>query len=222
MDYSTNWKKLISIFGYGFVDDLEQYKFIVKVRAYTDMQPRTIRGLGEFRKDSDNNDKLSEIFDNLAESLHSFVVSEPAKSETEFNKWHKTLCEKFVGDFNRITDKKNVEKIKFGKAQKIINVSLKYIYCLKGADQYADKFKHCHMILDRYTYSEGFYKKEVMPYCNISAQLTSWSKLTYDEYNNIQKNISDFLKESNQYKNSHGKSLTPFEAEFYIFNKYNQ
>ena len=75
MDYSTNWKKLISIFGYGFVDDLEQYKFIVKVRAYTDMQPRTIRGLGEFRKDSDNNDKLSEIFDNLAESLHSFVVS---------------------------------------------------------------------------------------------------------------------------------------------------
>ena len=221
MYYSAEWEKLVSSFGYGFVDDFEQYRHIVKVWAYTDMQPRTIDGLGIFRKDPQNNQKLNKLFDELAEALYAFIINEPVKDEKSFDCWHKKQCENFYTKFNKITTG-DVRSIGFGKAQKIINVSFKYIYCLKGADRYADKFEHCHMILDRYTYSEGFYKQEVIPYIKLrKTSLTSWSNLSYDEYIIIQSNIRNFLKKSTVYVNAFGAPLTPFQAEFYIFSKYN-
>lgn len=234
MNYSANWKDLVSRFGYGFVDDIEQYKNIVKVRAYADMQPRTIGGLGKFRENSDNNDKLDSLFNELAEKLYSFVIQEPEKSEQDFDDWHKKQGEWFTSEFNRITNGKSVDAIAFGKAQKIINVSFKYIYCLKDANYYAAKFEHCHMILDRYTYSgdygiDAFYKNEVVPWHNknhssnkiYESKLTRWSNLEYSEYYEIQKNIRDFLNSTKEYVDNRGKPLTPFQAEFHIFSRYN-
>ena len=229
MNYSAEWKHLVARFGYGFVDEREQYEFIVKIRAYTDMQPRTIGGLGKFREDSKNNKNLDSLFNEVAEKLYSFVVDDPARNEDEFDDWHKEICEWFVSEFNRITEGFPVDKIAFGKGQKLINCSLKYIYCLKGADEYKEKFEHCHMILDRYTYSEGFYKREVIPwYNNLNKSnqlrltgLTSWSNLKYDEYSKIQQNISNFLKVTTEYVDSNGTPLTPFQTEFFVFDKYN-
>ncbi len=214
MSYSANWRDLISRFGYGFVNDLEQYKFIVKTRAYADMQPRTIGGLGKFRKDPENKKNLDSLLDEIAKDLYSFI-EEPAKSEDEFDAWHKEICERFVKKFNKVTE--GFSEIAFGKGQKLINCSLKYIYCLKGADEYKEKFEHCHMILDGYTYSEGFYKKEVI---NAKGTLTRWSNLNYDEYIAIQQKIRDFLKKTEEYVEANGNPLTPFQVEFFVFDKY--
>lgn len=223
MSYLNDWKDLISVFGYGFVDDIAQYEHIVKTWAYTDMQPRTIDGLGEFRGDVKNRRALEKVFNELASKLFSFVISESAKSEKDFDDWHKKLCENFCKDFNGKTKGFQVQTIGFGKAQKIVNVSLKYIYCLKGADKYIEKFEHCHMVLDRYTYSEGFYKQKVIPSLNLKKSgLTSWSNLEFGEYEVIQQNIRKFMKTQKEYIDAHGKPLTPFQAEFYIFNEYNQ
>ena len=74
MEYSNKWKDLISVFGAGTVEDINQYKYIVRVKAYADMQPRTIAGLGTFRENNDNNIKFENILDGLAERLYSFVV----------------------------------------------------------------------------------------------------------------------------------------------------
>lgn len=216
-DYSTNWDNLVSHFGYGFVCDLEQYKFIVKIRAYTDMQPRTIHGLGDFRKTPENNDKLDDLFNKIAKALKTFVIDDPVKCQCEFDDWHKEICNNFVNEFNEITKDFSVDTIEFGKGQKLINCSLKYIYCLKGADEYKEKFEHCHMILDRYTYSEGFYKKEVI---NAKGTLTSWSMLGDDEYYRIQQNIRNYLKGTTEYVDSNGIQLTPFQTEFFVFDKY--
>lgn len=230
MAYSDNWNDLISTFGYGFVDDLKQYNHIVKVWAYTDMQPRTIDGLGVFRKNNNNRVTLDRAFDDLAKQLYDFVNIYPRKNcQANFDKWHEDTCNSFVRSFNNIINNQGVKSIAFGKGQKILNVALKYIYCLKGAYRYADKFDYCHMTLDRYTYSEGFYRNEVIPWYNRNnpnkklrkGDLKSWSNLSISDYQSIQENIRDFLKDkSNQYINNQGKTLTPFQAEFYIFEKY--
>lgn len=238
MDYSADWMDLISHFGYGKVDDIEQYKFILKIRAYTDMQPRTIRGLKEFHETPENHAKLDSLFDDAAKMLHSFVTKDPKKSEDEFDKWHEEKCKWFVEEFNEKIKGSSVEEIAFGKGQKLINCSLKYIYCLKGADKFSEKFEHCHMILDRYTYSEGFYKKEVIDWYNNSnpnekkkkTGLTAWSNLEYDDiedgkdvkygYKTIQKDIRSYLKDGKHEYKDKGTPLTPFQAEFYVFDKY--
>jgi|LSQX01.2.fsa_nt_gb hypothetical protein len=228
MTYSSEWSDLVSKFGFGYVTDEEQYRHIVKVRAYTDMQPRTIEGLGEFRNKPTNRQKLDELFNALAKTLYKFVVNDPTKSKQEFDDWHKTTCEWFVNEFNAIINGYGVDKIAFGKAQKIINVSFKYIYCLKGADEYKSKFEHCHMVLDRFTYSEGFYLQEVIPWYNKEnmqttikrSDLKSWSNLEFYDYNTIQNNIFDYLSNTNIYIDAMGRRLTPFQAEFYIYDKY--
>lgn len=221
MSYSANWRDLISRFGYGFVNDLEQYKFIVKTRAYADMQPRTIGGLGKFREDSENKENLDSLFNEVAEKLYSFVIKDPVKSREDFDKWHKEICESFVEKFNKITEGFPVEKIAFGKGQKLINCSLKYIYCLKDADKFEKKFEHCHMILDRYTYSEGFYKEKVAPWCKEKKTgLLPWSKLDCKKYYEIQQNIRKYLEETKNYKEDSGTSLTPFQTEFFVFDEY--
>ena len=84
------------------------------------------------------------------------------------------------------------------------------------------------MVLDRYTYGEGFYKKEVLPWYNTrNAQcpidvrnLTSWSTLSYDEYMDIQKHVREFLDGSSKYCDGNGKKMTPFQVEFYVFDEY--
>ncbi len=247
MCYSRDWKDLISHFGYGYVDKLEQYRFIVKVRAYTDMQPRTIGGLGKFREDTKSKEALDKLFNDVADKLYSFVVIDDAKDEDGFDKWHRTICKGFVDEFNTIVREYNkkaegstVSEIKFGKGQKLINCSLKYIYCLKGADEYKKQFEHCHMILDRYTYSEGFYKKNVIEWYNkknnlgkkdgLPKTLTSWSNLDETKYNEIQLNIRNYLKDGQNvrkyyedakvYVDSNNRPLTPFQAEFFVFDEY--
>ncbi len=250
-NYSANWEKLISKFGYGYVNELEQYQFIVKVRAYTDMQPRTIHGLKEFHEDTGSKKALDKLFDDVADKLYLFVVKDPARDKDGFNEWHTGICKGFVKKFNEILGEYNkkaegspvgeIKDIKFGKGQKLINCSLKYIYCLKGADKYEEKFKHCHMILDRYTYSEGFYKKNVIEWYNkknnlnkkdgLRKTLTSWSNLDETKYKEIQENIRNYLndgqnirkyvKDATVYVDSDNNPLTPFQAEFYVFDEYN-
>ena len=40
------------------------------------------------------------------------------------------------------------KRMSYGHAQKIVNMAFKYLCCLPGAENYADKFKVCHMPLD--------------------------------------------------------------------------
>lgn len=213
---------LLNQFGYGDANNVEQYKQIVKYRSYYDMQPRTIKGLAEFRSEPENNTHIINTLEKLGEELHDYVTKAKISNQTDFDTWHEKTCKWFVKEFN-----KSKKLIGYGKAQKIVNVSFKYILALQGADKYwkNGKFKYCHMTLDRYTFNEGFYKKEIDDKNKAKKLSTmSWSKLEYQDYINIQKNVRNFLSNVNKYgpylKVNGEKSLSPFEAEFYIFEHY--
>lgn len=231
MKRKADHKTLQNVFNYvdkdrekRSIDNKDDYKHVVKRPAYKDFTPRTLKGCKK--------DDICPALNTLVDNLYEFMRRKDINSQEDFDIWHKETCEKFVEEFN---SKCNGGKIKFGKAQKIVNMSFKYLFCFDDSqkEEYADKFQYCHMPLDSNTLD--WFSEKVLPKYNeckdkdniIKAgkiQETSWSNLEYgakdEEYSYawIQNEIRNYLNsEDNQYVDENGNNLSPFIAEFYIW-----
>lgn len=190
-------------------------------KAYIDMTPRTIKGLADAHKSDGFEEKFNNILSELADSFVEYFKNCSPKSVNEFDKWHEENCSKFKDDFNELL--KN-HKIEYGKAQKIVNMTFKYIYCFADNMNF-DYFKYCHMTLDRYTLK--WFLKDVRNWlkennCDFfKSNIPAWSNLDKGEsdkelfsYLWIQTQIRKYLNKQDKY------SKIPFIAEFTIWNKY--
>ncbi len=217
MKYSSKHSELKSIvkfpskeFEFCSIEDLNDYKKVVMGPAYTDFSPRTIAGM--------KRDNILSALGWLAEAIYNYFHSD----EVNFNEWHKSICTEFCRKIEVMHG-----AIPYGKAQKIVNMSFKYLYCFNDSQKYATKFEECHMALDTYTlewfirYVLADKKIKVTP-----IREDSWSKLKCGEndrekysYLWIQKLIRSYLfSEGNiTYRDENGKVLSPFLAEFYIW-----
>ena len=183
-------------------------------RALKDFTPRT---------EKRNNylaDKLGadEMFEKLGETYITKFVSffntndVAHKSQHKFDEWHHDMCKIFLDVF-----RKYYNSLAYGKAQKIVNMTFKGIYCLKGSDQKEDYFKFCHMPLDSLTLE--WFKRN----CRLNGKpivkgkVPSWSKLNFESskneysYMEIINSIREFFDNKNGW--------TPLTAEFLIWPK---
>lgn len=160
------------------------------------------------------------------------------KSQKDFDDWHKEMCEEFLA----VIGPKYQGGLKYGKAQKIVNMTFKNAYCLNNkvnseftnCDKY---YEYCHMPLDSLTLewftrtqiwlksdwlhlkkNDKFFLKGEMP--------ESWSKMEEDSkaddkfgYETIQNRIRTYLKDYAD-KNKSTDQLqgyTPLQAEFFVW-----
>lgn len=117
----------------------------------------------------------------------------------DFPSWHDNACRKVI----EILEKR-YDGVTYGKAQKIVNMIFKYLYCFDGALNFEDCFGECHMPLDSKILD--WYRRNVD-----KEQKTPWSKLEKKEYLEIQEKIDEHVKKA--YNNSY----TTLEAEFIIW-----
>lgn len=115
--------------------------------------------------------------------------------ETSFDQWHKEMCEEFLA----VIEPKYQGGLKYGKAQKIVNMTFKNAYCLQHngikEDEFEKYFEHCHMPLDsiilewvkrtqawlcsKDAENNDCKKKKAETLC--STRIPSWSKMNYEE-----------------------------------------
>jgi hypothetical protein len=213
------------------IDNLASYVYILTnpsdVRR--DFTPRTLANLNKVPQKV----KLN-AFSSLAQPLYDFIHSTPLKSQKEYDAWQFKYSSSFLVELNTKLQEYGVSQAAYGKAQKVINMAMKYLFCLDGADRYLDRFKYCHMAIDRYTLR--WITKEVFPWYNngksrpdrlVATKAPSWSNLEYGDtsekysYYQFQSIIRDYLNSAtNPYRSETGAPLTPFEAEFYIWPEY--
>lgn len=179
-------EKTMKGFPFGEYGDVETIKEAIR-KAYIDIQPRTIKGHAEFDKPKEKtvdwlSGRLSEYF------------KKPKKAQDTYNSWHQKVCSDFVQFFNTTFE----ADVKFGKAQKLLNMTMKYFYCAWGKEK-EEAFIYCHMPLDSYIIE--WYRREID-----SSQKTTWSNLDSNEYYMIVGKIND----SNL-------KATPIQAEFEIW-----
>lgn len=117
------------------------------------------------------------------------------KSQKDFDDWHKEMCEEFLA----VIEPKYQDGLKYGKAQKIVNMTFKNAYCLQHngikEDKFEKYFEHCHMPLDsiilewvkrtqawlcsKDAENNDCKKKKAETLC--STRIPSWSKMNYEE-----------------------------------------
>lgn len=143
-----------------------------------------------------------------------------APDQSQFDHWHNKTCEQFLEILDGAKAYTNYTKaytgLAYGKAQKIVNMMFKHLYCIDGADRYDDYFKHCHMVLDNFTLE--WFKRTLG-----EKRIDSWSNLIYkdpsvdhNDYMFYQAKIRQYFLPTNSQKHTYA-GLTPFQAEFYIW-----
>ena len=194
------------------IECLNDYKKIVSGPAYKDFTPRTISGIKK--------EKIQSDLDWLANELYKYITQ---SIDTNFEVWHNTTCTNFCKRVNQ-----SHGHIPYGKAQKIVNMSFKYLFCLNDSQKYIERFSGCHMALDKYTL-EWFIRfvlsKKGLKHISVTQiRETSWSKLrcgsNEEEYTYLwfQNEIKKYLNsEKSNYVTDEGEHLSPFIAEFYIW-----
>lgn len=187
-------------------------------KAYIDMSPRTFIKNEEWwanpentkadkkerkkKKEDDWQKEKNKVFEWLTGKFLDYIEN----GCKNFNDWHNKLCTEFLQKFTPVLNDygyQGEESLKYGKAQKIVNMTFKYLYCFDDARENEEKFSKCHMPIDSYI---------LKWYNGISNEKYNgtWSDMDEPTYKDVQKKISDVLK---KYK--------PFLAEFYIWAEYN-
>ena len=140
--------------------------------------------------------------------LDYFNSANAPEKQEEFNKWHHSTCELFMETLSN-----DYENLCYGKAQKIVNMMFKHLYCLNGAEEYQGYFKYCHLTLDSFTL-EWFHRNVVK-----KGKVGIWSNLRYDESENEYENYTYYVSKIETYFSSKNieNGLTPFQFEFYMW-----
>jgi len=170
-------------------------------RAYLDVC-RTIRGLDELEE------RRKEVHDSAVDCLTQRLEQLcKASNEREFNEKHRRACKALKRKF---PDK----VLSDGQAQKWINMSLKDAFLLvrldkaegrlrKLTESFERVYKFCHAPLDGIVMDELKNDGGEVP-------STSWSKLDYPEYHELQGQMKDM---------AHGEPLLDFEFRLWLKRK---
>ena len=178
--------------------------------AYNDTK-RTMHGI--------TTDDRKEAEDAIVKEFKVYFTN-PAPCEKKFKESHIRLCNAWINSFEDGSPLGT-----YGKAQKIVNMTFKYLYCYAD-DILKERFKYCHMPLDSFTL-EWFKRniQEVDP-----TKIGSWSKMEDEKSDTIKipknkekyyypfyvKKIVEFINNINQGKPEEDK-LTPLQLEFIIW-----
>ncbi len=214
--------------------------------ATLDLTPRTIKGV--HHEDNWLKEKLPEKLadEGFVELIWEwFSIPAASISEKAYDAWHHKACE-FVLAILKQDFPGHEEQVRYGKAQKIVNMTVKTMYCLAGAENYECHFTYAHMpldsiILDRWfdliKYENKTRKKISEDKYYVKSHRSCWSNLNYcgdDMYDNDKKYSYMFLvslirdlfnqNASDEHKKDYGIEneyieYTPFQAEFFIWDE---
>lgn len=132
-------------------------------RAYQDMQPRTIKGHTSDIKEECCRDFLDKFNDIIEKGLC-------------FEEIHKKLCDAFLNLLNGRLRNKGLVEQKYGKAQKVVNMTFKYLYCFAENDDIIQYLQQAQMPLDSLT---------LKWYESFSGEHFVWSNLNEADYRHI-------------------------------------
>ena len=184
--------------------------------AYDDAK-RTMTGIGAHK------DERKEAQGEIVEKLHSYFALSTAPDCNKFDELHKEMCELW---HKRFEDIENLGT--YGKAQKIVNMAFKYLYCCEDANAKEEYFKYCHVALDSYTLEWFFREAGNETDKIVKKYISSWSSIK--EYGDGEENFYQdidgkvyytYMYYQNKFRDlSSAQFLTPFKAEFVMWQYY--
>lgn len=219
-----------------------------------DLMLRTLKAKGQDSKNKLLNDFNSDTDDSLFRCFktccdHILYYREKyhlwgSLLKEEFDTWHHDACLCALTTLNQYYMVSEQESVHYGKAQKIVNMTFKYLFCLYNYDyingklsndehnEYRVLFSRCHMPLDSFIIEWIFRetRKSTDDIHFIKSNCPPWSNLNYEEKNDLTlKDVKDgFKKYIHSYKNiveiidyildnNYFEYYTALEAELFVW-----
>jgi len=223
MKYKNRLNSTVAAFwnGDGFsIKDTEGWKIAIK-RATKDLMARTLK-----RKAPESENFTDNIIAVLIPRLEAWFCKPQADvSEENFDTWHQESCSAVLTVLREFYSNQDGTDVAYGKAQKIVNMTMKGLYCLVGATDLNRHFQYCHMALDSFIlewfsrnvmswYNEGKKTKDKLK----KASMVSWSVIPEGSgidpygYDTYVQHIREYFASTCPYD-----GLTPLQAEFFIW-----
>lgn len=167
--------------------------------AYGDAK-RTFKGIAG---------RASTANSNLASKIQTYFQKSAPNNPTYFDKLHNTWCTEFISDLQI----SGYTTTTYGQAQKVVNMTFKYLYCLDDAIATYDKhFEFCHVALDSFTL-EWIWRN-----CNFSDTEShdDWSKIQYNDRSTKKSTTLGYKNIVDKYRKNKPTNYpdTPFQSEF--------
>ena len=185
--------------------DLEEAVHWAVEKAYGDAK-RTMTGIGKFEDEKKN------ALDDMRNEFKVFFTN---GYQGAFKDMHEGLCKCWTSKFER----EDANLATYGKAQKIVNMTFKYMYCwcywhCSEKEKWEEnkdkkKFQSCHMTLDSYTLNWIYYRKKEKNEKTFNKDI-KWSKLDSENYETIEGFAGEEIEEV-------FGGMPPIEAEFLIW-----
>ena len=166
--------------------------------AYNDAH-RVLSGIKDDKKAFEAKEHFLNEY--LPKEINKYLLNEK-EDANYFNSLHNKWCEEL--------EKESENHIKYGFAQKIINLTFKYLYCFPDAVNYENKFINCHATFDDIVYKWCVANKIVKKRSD-----WAWSKLGKDEYIDLKNKYNNYIETKNNRKES--EKYTILQSEFIIW-----
>ena len=225
MDYRNRLAATVRAFWDGngrSIDDQDGRRMAI-ARATRDLMARTLR-----RTAPGTEDFTKGVTDALLPRIDEwFLRPQESVSEDAFDDWHRKACEEMLTVLRTFYTNQDGTAVAYGKAQKIVNMTMKGLYCLEGAWEMEGHFQYCHMALDSFILE--WFCRQVMPWYNRNEKnkvklkktaMVSWSMIPEGSqtvpygYDTYVRHIRDYFKSEHPYD-----GLTPLQAEFFIWSE---
>lgn len=166
------------------------------------------------------------LLNGLGQKIFEYLNS-PTPSGSAFDSFHEGLCDDFLLQINAIRSKAGLPDMNYGQAQKLINLTFKYLACYKDYWGFKTKFIPCHMVIDRKVLSKlengeklgnifGFKTKWPVS-CIKGGRVNGhpWTRFEEKDYKDLRKDYLTVI--GSVAKASTGPAFTPLEIEFQLW-----
>lgn len=176
----------------------EDIKDVICREAYKDIK-RNLHNIGAADQEK------QEVFEMINISITEYFNKPAIKNQGEYDKWHRKICDSIINKLKSVI----TNDMTYGKAQKLLNMTMKHLYCFSDANE--EYFKYCHIPVDSNVI--WWYNK----YSGNSFK-TEWTKMKKENYTDFQNNMRDFLEsENNNILRYENEPFTLLESDFVIW-----
>ena len=146
----------------------EQHSIDIAIKlAYGDAK-RTMTGIAELKEEKET------AFKNLAQKFYEYFNSEAPSDKNSFDTVHNKLCSTWSDAFSKVSP---THIGTYGKAQKIVNMTFKYLYCCKDVCNFEKHFMFSHVPLDSFTLEWFIRECENRKVLITKGYIASWSSI---------------------------------------------
>ena len=108
------------------------------------------KGKNTLTNNGEHRPLVDRVLTEIGERIYQYFNGEPnaLNNQANFDVLHESLCDSFFNGINEIRARVDYAPMSYGQAQKLINLSFKYISCFSDYLDFADLFTYCHIVVD--------------------------------------------------------------------------